>query len=292
MIRRLSIVAAVPLLVLALAGCSSSPVTLTEVDPADQVLPTVTAEPTPTETATPSASPSPTETDASSQRVTCDGKDATIVSSKTFVAGTDGADVIVVRSLESIVVDAGAGNDAICVFTGTFENPVLVTVFGGAGNDRFYGSDGEDHFFGGAGKDEANSYGGNDSLFGGADADKLRAGDGDDYVRAGDGNDVVYAGAGIDILAGDAGEDTLNSEAGSDLLYIDAADRNQTDATGEDNSKPSMSLAQVESQRVSALLAKATASGWSTSQGSGAYAGLIIAKNADGIVVSATQGKK
>lgn len=289
--RRLSTLLVAPLIVFALAGCSSNPITVVEVDPADQV-PTVTAEPTPSPTQKPTQSPTPTATDASSQRLTCDGKDATIVSTKDFVKGTAGTDIIVVRSLGDIVVDAGAGNDAICVFTGTYETPKSVTVFAGTGNDRFYGSDGVDHFFGGSGNDEANSYAGNDTLFGGAGNDKLRAGDGDDYVRAGDGSDVIYAGAGTDVLAGDAGEDTLNSEEGSDVLYVDKADRNQTDATREDNSQPTTPLAQFESQQVATLSAKATTSGWTIAQGSGDYAGFVIAKNSAGAVVAATAGKK
>lgn len=292
MIRRLSMAAIVPLMIIALTGCSNNPVTVVEVDPADQVAPTVTAEPTPSESPTATASPSPIATDASSQRVTCDGKDATIVSDKDLVKGTSGNDVIVLRSLGDIVVDAGSGNDAICVYTGTSENPNSVLAFGGAGNDRFYGSDGEDHFFGGAGRDEANSYGGNDVLSGGADADKLRAGDGDDYVRGGDGSDVILASNGADTIAGDAGEDTLNSENGADTIYVDKADRNQTDATKEDVTNPSNTLAQYDAQRVLSMVAKAATAGWTVSQGSGIYAGLVIAKNAAGVVVAATPGKK
>lgn len=292
MIRRLSLAALVPLMVFALAGCSSNPVTVVEVDPADQVLPTLAPEPTPSESPTATASPSPSATDASSQRITCDGKDATIVSEKHNVKGTSGNDVIVLRSLGNIVVDAGSGNDAICVYTGTAENPESVLVFGGAGNDRFYGSDGEDHFFGGTGKDEANTYGGNDVLSGGADADKLRGGDGNDYVRGGDGSDVIYGGEGSDVIAGDAGEDTLNSDNGADILYVDKADRNQTDATKEDTANSSTTLAQYEAQRVQTLLGSAASAGWKVSQGTGIYLGLVVAKDSTGSVVAATPGKK
>lgn len=292
MIRRLSMVAILPLMVIALAGCSNNPVTVVEVDPSEQVLPTVTAEPTPSESPTATASPSPTATDASSQRITCDGKDATIISDKANIKGTGGNDVIVIRGLGDIVVDAGSGNDAICVYTGTAENPKSVLVFGGAGNDRFYGSDGVDHFFGGAGKDEANSYGGNDVLSGGSESDKLRAGDGDDYVRGGDGSDVIFGGEGSDVIAGDAGEDTLNSDNGADAIHLDKADRNQTDATKEDSTNPSTTLAQYDAQRVQALTSQATSAGWTVSQGTGIYAGLVIAKNSTGAIVAATPGKK
>lgn len=291
MFRRISLIGAVPLLVIALAGCSSSPVTLVEVDPKDQV-PTMSAEPSPSpsETSSPTASPTPTEVDESSQRVTCDGKDATIVSSKNVVQGTPGDDVIVVRGLGEIVVEAGAGNDAICVFTGTAEVPISVTVFGGEGNDRFYGSDGVDSFFSGPGNNEANTYGGNDVLVGGSGKDILRAGDGDDYIRAGDGSDVVYAGAGTDVIAGEAGEDTLYGQEGSDVFYLDKADNNQNDATAEDSVKPNMTLAQYEAQRVQAFVSKATSAGLSIVQGSGPYLGLVLATKSDGVIVAAFPG--
>lgn len=292
MIRKLSLAAIVPLMVIALAGCSSSPVTVVEVDPSEQTLPTVSPEPT--SSASPSASPSatPVEVDNSSQRITCDGKDATIRAKGNIVKGTNGNDVIVILSLGDVTVDAGAGNDAICVYTETGETPNSVIVFGGAGNDRFYGSDGEDHFFGGSGKDEANGFGGNDVLVGGADSDKLRGGDGDDYIRGGDGSDVIGAGEGNDVIAGDAGEDTLNSENGSDIIYTDKADHNQTDANKDDSKTPPTTLAQVEAQRIQVLVGAAATAGSTVSQGSGNYAGLVIAKNAEGVVVAATPGKK
>lgn len=292
MLRRISLAAAVPLLAIALAGCSTSPVSVVEVDPADQV-PTI-VEPTPTASESPTASPSPTptETDESSQRLTCDGKDATIVTDDDKVEGTSGNDVIVLRGLGNIVVSTGNGDDAVCVFTGSIETPKSVTVFAGAGNDRFYGSDGTDVFFGGAGKDEANLYGGDDTLIGGADADKLRGGAGTDLVRGGDGNDVLYAGDGNDTIIGDAGEDSLFGDAGSDVFYLDKADNNQTDANEDDTPKPTKTLAQLEAELVAILTSSASTNGWTLTQGSGEYAGLVIAKDSNGTLVAATPGKK
>ena len=107
-------------------------------------------------------------------------------------------------TINSIVVNAGAGNDRV---TNSTELPAR--FFGSSGNDVLIGSSGNDELFGGAG---------NDVLLGGAGDDTVNGNDGHDRVFGQSGNDRVFGGADDDELNGGTGDDLLNGNDGSDTL--------------------------------------------------------------------------
>ncbi len=80
-------------------------------------------------------------------------------------------------------------------------------IDGGRGNDRIFGSAGDDRIDGGDG---------NDKLFGEAGADDLEGGKGNDQLFGGDGADRLSGGAGRDVLDGGAGDDTFELNRNDD----------------------------------------------------------------------------
>jgi Ca2+-binding RTX toxin-like protein len=105
------------------------------------------------------------------------------------------------NSIQSFVVDGGAGND---------------TLTGGLGNDLLSGSDDNDKMLGG---------GGDDQLFGDDGKDLLDGGTGNDSLTGGDGNDVLTGGVGDDAFTGGAGNDTMTGGTGRDeLRFTDILD--------------------------------------------------------------------
>ncbi len=128
-------------------------------------------------------------------------------------------------------------NDLVDEFRGTSGNDTFIltdvgvgqTVNGLAGNDKIYGSLGNDNFDGGAGVDTVNGYEGNDTLKGGADNDTINAGDGNDVVNGGAGTDKLGGGTGNDIfvvtnvaeISGLA--ETVSAGDDTDLLRFDGA---------------------------------------------------------------------
>jgi uncharacterized delta-60 repeat protein len=174
------------------------------------------------------------------------------------VAGTAAADVVLVAGLvgtsrgdvvrvssddyqrvfarstvKRIVVDAGAGNDA--VFVDAFALPS--TLYGRTGDDRLSGGTGADRVEGGIGNDVlagdfTREFLPDDVPFGGADV--LLGGDGNDTLAGGGGADSLDGGAGNDALAGDAGADKLLGGTGNDRLAGGAGDDRLDGGTGAD----------------------------------------------------------
>lgn len=148
----------------------------------------------------------------------CAGRTATIVSDDRKVVGTPGADVIVVRARRA-EVDAGAGDDRICVRSRrgyTFIEP-------GAGNDRIevesrtytYASlgAGRDTYLGGAGRDNVVS-----GVPGDVNRDRIRLAGGADAASLEQGAD--HRGAAV---VGGAGPDHLQLMVRGGALHVDAA---------------------------------------------------------------------
>jgi len=153
------------------------------------------------------------------------------------VSGTEANDSIVVSAVGAntqVVVNGGAaqsfatssikganiqalgGNDVIIITTAL----PLCAVFGGAGNDKIAGGDGnetlngnagKDQIDGGLGNDKLNGNGGNDKLFGGAGGDRLYGGAGNDYLDGGSSGDKLYGQAGMDTMLGQSGDDNLQA---------------------------------------------------------------------------------
>ncbi len=159
----------------------------------------------------------------------------------TTAFGANGADNFSTTGEESVVIDAGAGDDSI---SGGEADDLLS---GGEGSDTLSGGAGHDvliidaddlleNIDGGEGFDVAHVSGeeavfidlgatnletiygneGNDSLF--------TTGDGDVLIQGGGGDDSITGGAGNDMLAGGEGADTINAGAGDDIVFMDAAD--------------------------------------------------------------------
>ena len=77
-------------------------------------------------------------------------------------------------------------------------------LIGGANNDKFWGTDGENSFWGRGGNDLLDGRGGDDKLFGDA---------GDDTLIGGAGNDLLIGGTGADKIVGGDGIDTADYSA-------------------------------------------------------------------------------
>lgn len=110
------------------------------------------------------------------------------------------------------VIDAGRGSDLVDLTGPTSYGPV--TVYGGAGSDVIWSSDGDDLLYGGSGYD------------------RIHGGDGNDYIAGEGGGDWLFGGAGNDLLAGDTGADWLFDLEGSNLLWGREGRDNLYDGSG------------------------------------------------------------
>lgn len=128
-------------------------------------------------------------------------------------------------------------------------------LMGGAGNDRFGGSDGDNRILGRGGNDYISGYGGNDTLEGGDDADSIEGGLGADFILGGEGNDAIvdteglllftgaednaddqmFGGGGNDTVTAGGGNDTLQGDDGNDVLSGGAGDDSITGGAGNDS---------------------------------------------------------
>jgi len=92
------------------------------------------------------------------------------------------------------------------------------TLLGSEGDDKLFGGEGDDFLDGGDGEDLIKGENGNDFLNGGSEDDKLFGGNGDDFLDGGDGEDLIKGENGNDNLFGGDGEDQLIAGNGDDLL--------------------------------------------------------------------------
>ena len=101
------------------------------------------------------------------------------------------------NGVESVVVNAGDGNDTITAGNG-LATLTQLTIDGGAGNDTITGGDGND---------------------------KLIGGDGNDFVAGGRGNDVAQLGEGDDTFVWNPGDgsDTVEGQGGVDTMLFNGA---------------------------------------------------------------------
>jgi Ca2+-binding RTX toxin-like protein len=127
----------------------------------------------------------------------------------------DGGSGIDTFSADVATLDAYA--QEIDLVTGTnnwqdhFTN--IENLIGGAANDKFWGTDGENSFWGRGGNDLLDGRGGDDKLYGEAGNDVLFGGNGNDLLDGGIGNDLLSGGAGADVLDGGLGVDTADYSA-------------------------------------------------------------------------------
>jgi uncharacterized repeat protein (TIGR03803 family) len=156
---------------------------------------------------------------------------ATLTDGNLLVEGTSGDDVITLQTdgngnltatlngatsqnfavsqINSIDVEAGAGNDSVTIES-SMPATLGVSVQGGPGDDTIMGGPGNDTLGGGAG---------NDSISGGPGDDSIKGGMGDDVLAGGKGNDTLFGSLGNDTMRGGLGDDSLNGGAGTNQLY-------------------------------------------------------------------------
>jgi Ca2+-binding RTX toxin-like protein len=110
-------------------------------------------------------------------------------------------------ALDDLVINGLGGNDTITA-TALAAGVIGLTIDGGAGRDRMFGSQGADVFLGGTGRDFVFGDNGDDTAFLGAGDDRFQwdPGDGSDTVEGQDGVDeLLFNGAGasetVDIFA-------------------------------------------------------------------------------------------
>ena len=105
------------------------------------------------------------------------------------------------------LINGEKGNDVIFGGPGDDWDPTKLerhgSLFGGPGNDRVYGEDGNDH------------------VVGGLDNDVVDGGPGDDELDGSAGDDILIDGPGNDNITGDEGSDTLYLGLGADLAYME-----------------------------------------------------------------------
>lgn len=179
--------------------------------------------------------------------VYCDGLEATVVGTAgddvlmgtvhaDVIAGLQGDDVIHGLAGDDIVC-GGKGNDVIyggdgfdILYGAQGDDEIFAAegssvsgrqdtrgarMFGGAGDDKIYGSNRWDRMQGGAGTDRLNGYEGRDWMRGGADRDFVIGGSNIDDVHGGSGNDWIDV-SGNDAVRGGAGaQDRCRVAAGS-----------------------------------------------------------------------------
>jgi len=108
---------------------------------------------------------------------------------------------------DELTVKGLGGDDSLQGATLAVTGPLL-TLDGGAGNDKLGGSAGDDVLLGAEGDDVLVGLAGDDLIDGGAGDDSISGGAGEDILNGGDGTDSIDGGAGTDVAAN--GETVIN----------------------------------------------------------------------------------
>ena len=137
------------------------------------------------------------------------------------VDGTDGRDLITVRTLGDTTVVGGLA--ARVEITGADAGQDVLEIRAGAGNDRISAAQLTDDGM----KLVVSGGNGNDLIRGGQGRDNLSGGNGNDQISGDLGNDVISGGNGRDQIFGGRGNDELTGNSGRDLFIF--AGQNGTD---------------------------------------------------------------
>jgi Ca2+-binding RTX toxin-like protein len=144
------------------------------------------------------------------------------------VNGGDGTDwVSYALSQQIVALDLQSG---FAISEGIDTLTSIESAYGGIGNDTllgsavgnsFYGGDGQDRLDGREGNDFLNGQAGNDTILGGTGADSLYGEIGNDVLDGGENDDFLWGGQGDDTLTGGAGADTFYYSSFSDFNTVD-----------------------------------------------------------------------
>jgi Ca2+-binding RTX toxin-like protein len=130
-------------------------------------------------------------------------------------------------SATKLKISGNGGNDKIHIDLGDAYASLLITIYGGDGDDAIVGGaaaeriiagEGNDYVLGNGGRDTVYAEGGDDSVRGGGSSDLLDGGEGNDTVRGDAGNDRMAGAGGIDRLRGSVGNDTINGGPSKDFI--------------------------------------------------------------------------
>jgi len=121
------------------------------------------------------------------------------------------------RHASSIEIQMGPSGDFVRVKE---RLPVPLTIYLGAGSDKFIGNGERDTCFpGGARRNRCIGGGGNDVCITGPRNSDCVGGGGNDYCRHGTGSDGCWGGPGNDVCVMGPGQDGCHGEEGNDRLY-------------------------------------------------------------------------
>ena len=116
-----------------------------------------------------------------------------------------------------IEFNMGSGGDMVEILD---RMPFPLTIYLGAGSDKFIGNGERDTCFPGAARrNRCIGGGGNDICITGPRNSDCVGGGGDDYCRHGSGSDGCWGGPGNDVCVMGPGQDGCHGEGGNDRLY-------------------------------------------------------------------------
>lgn len=185
--------------------------------------------------------------DASTMRFSGVPNDTDVGRIEVKVIATDRSGAIA-SDVFSIVVNADTLPEPGLTLNGDWRDNRLI---GGAGDDVAYGNGGSDYInlfggnnraYGSYGNDIILAGSGNDTLYGNGGNDLIDAGEGQNRITAGWGNDTITSGAGDDTIDADGGCNRISAGAGNDRIttlwgddWIDAGSGNNVISAGVGN---------------------------------------------------------
>ncbi|MBO9427961.1 S8 family serine peptidase [Sulfitobacter sp. R18_1] len=111
----------------------------------------------------------------------------------------------------------------------------IENVISGRGDDRLYGTNGDNQITSNEGNDTVFGFDGDDHVLGGTGNDHIEGGRGDDYLSGGYGRDYIKGGEGNDLISGGAHRDIMHGQEGDDRIYGNSGDDVLTGGLGRDS---------------------------------------------------------
>src|SRR4051812_42993202 len=134
-------------------------------------------------------------------------RDVIVVTAATTGVGVDVSinGKITNTSATKLKISGNGGNDKIHIDLGDAYASLLITIYGGDGDDAIVGGAGAERIIAGEGNDYIVGNGGRDTVYAEGGDDSVRGGGSSDLLDGGEGNDTVRGDAGNDRMAGAGG---------------------------------------------------------------------------------------